>query len=120
MMKKLKSDNPHIVVKESNKNENNLPGYPIYPEDEDIFNMYLEDKDIDTTNILMDNESGEILEIGERTFQALNEEFPGADLDIPGADLDDAMEYIGSEDEENNYYSLGGDNHEDLEENQGE
>jgi hypothetical protein len=30
------------------------------------------------------------------------------------------MEQIGSEDEENNYYSIGGDNHEDLEENKGE
>jgi len=40
----------------------------------------------------------------------------GEDLDIPGADLDDADEVIGEEDEENNYYSLGGDNHEDLEE----
>ena len=41
----------------------------------------------------------------------------GDDLDIPGAELDDAEEAIGEEDEENNYYSLGGDNHEDLEEN---
>jgi hypothetical protein len=40
----------------------------------------------------------------------------GADLDVPGAMLDDSMEDIGSEDEENNYYSLGGDNHEGLEE----
>lgn len=38
------------------------------------------------------------------------------DLDIPGAELDDESELIGSEDEENNYYSLGGDNHENLEE----
>ena len=38
------------------------------------------------------------------------------DLDIPGAELDDENEIIGEEDEENNYYSLGGDNHEDLEE----
>ena len=38
------------------------------------------------------------------------------DLDIPGAELDDDLEIIGSEDEENNYYSLGGDNHNDLEE----
>ena len=36
-------------------------------------------------------------------------------LDIPGAELDDENERIGEEDEENNYYSLGGDNHEDLE-----
>jgi hypothetical protein len=37
-------------------------------------------------------------------------------LDIPGTELDDADEIIGEEDEENNYYSLGGDNHEALEE----
>ena len=41
----------------------------------------------------------------------------GEDLDIPGAELDDADEEIGKEDEENNYYSLGGDDHDDLEEN---
>lgn len=33
------------------------------------------------------------------------------DLDVPGASLDDADEKIGEEDEENNEYSLGGDNH---------
>ena len=44
----------------------------------------------------------------------------GEDLDIPGAELDDNQEEIGSEDEENNYYSLGGDNHEDLSENKGD
>ena len=49
---------------------------------------------------------------------ALNpdEEESNIDLDIPGAELDDKDEAIGEEDEENNYYSLGGDNHEDLEE----
>jgi hypothetical protein len=40
------------------------------------------------------------------------------DLDVPGADLDDADEKIGEEDEENNYYSLGGDDHNDLEESE--
>lgn len=38
------------------------------------------------------------------------------DLDVPGSELDDDDELIGSEDEENNYYSIGGDNHNDLEE----
>ncbi|HRD57086.1 MAG TPA: hypothetical protein PK504_03510 [Ferruginibacter sp.] len=38
------------------------------------------------------------------------------ELDVPGAELDDANESIGEEDEENNYYSLGGDNHQDLDE----
>lgn len=41
------------------------------------------------------------------------------DLDIPGAEEDDANEKIGEEDEENNYYSLGGDAHDDLEEDKG-
>jgi len=50
----------------------------------------------------------------------LENEFSGDDLDIPGAELDDDMETIGSEDEENNYYSLGDDENEDLDENQGE
>jgi hypothetical protein len=39
-----------------------------------------------------------------------------ADLDVPGSDLDDDNESIGEEDEENNYYSLGGDRHEGQEE----
>ncbi|MEX1240243.1 MAG: hypothetical protein WEB30_11015 [Cyclobacteriaceae bacterium] len=37
----------------------------------------------------------------------------GEDLDIPGSELDDESEAIGSEDEENNSYSIGGDAHED-------
>jgi len=43
----------------------------------------------------------------------------GDDLDVPGSEDDDTNEEIGEEDEENNYYSLGGDAHEDLEEDKG-
>ena len=39
---------------------------------------------------------------------------------MPGSELDDEQEQIGNEDEENNYYSLGGDDHNDLEENLGD
>lgn len=39
------------------------------------------------------------------------------ELDVPGAELDDKEEKVGREDEENNYYSLGGENHHDLDEN---
>ena len=38
----------------------------------------------------------------------------GDDLDIPGAELDDENEKTGNEDEENNYYSLGGDKEENT------
>jgi hypothetical protein len=43
-------------------------------------------------------------------------DFAGNDLDIPGSELDDQSESVGTEDEENNGYSLGGDDHNDLEE----
>lgn len=75
------------------------PGYPIYPPEEDIYSKERKAKNIDPTDIL-----------GEEN-QSLS-----SDLDVPGADLDDKQEAIGAEDEENNYYSLGGDDHNDLEE----
>jgi len=51
-------------------------------------------------------------EIG--TPQNVSEEDLDADLDIPGSELDDDNERIGEEDEENNEYSLGGDNHDNV------
>jgi hypothetical protein len=39
----------------------------------------------------------------------------GADLDVPGSETDDGMEDIGEEDEENNYYSIGSDQADRLE-----
>ena len=43
----------------------------------------------------------------------------GSDLDVPGADEDDQNEDIGEEDEENNPYSLGGDENSVNEERSG-
>ncbi len=57
------------------------------------------------------------LDMGEDEQLLKNRVWPvdmaGRDLDVPGSELDDASEEIGSEDEENNNYSLGGDAHED-------
>jgi hypothetical protein len=53
-------------------------------------------------------------EIG--TPQNVSNEDLNTELDIPGSELDDDNESIGEEDEENNYYSLGGDRHEGQEE----
>lgn len=39
----------------------------------------------------------------------LNNAISGSDLDVPGSEADDEDEAIGEEDEENNAYSLGGD-----------
>ncbi|MEI9918495.1 MAG: hypothetical protein WDO14_06805 [Bacteroidota bacterium] len=45
-------------------------------------------------------------------------DFTGEDLDTPGTELDDDQEEVGSEDEENNNYSVGGDDKENLTEGQ--
>ncbi|MDE3211902.1 MAG: hypothetical protein KGM98_01605 [Bacteroidota bacterium] len=50
---------------------------------------------------------------------SLNEEgfkndLSGDDLDVPGVEQDDANEMLGEEDEENNDYSLGGENHDET------
>lgn len=44
----------------------------------------------------------------------MGQDVSGGDLDTSGVDADDAMEAIGEEDEENNTYSLGGDNNDNI------
>jgi hypothetical protein len=93
---------------------------PEYPVSEDIYNKYREEQDINPEDISKKkapNEEDELETSNEKDF---NDDVSGDDLDIPGAELDDEQEKIGSEDEENNHYSLGGDNHDDLEEDKGE
>lgn len=52
----------------------------------------------------------------EQLKQRVDEvDFEGKDLDIPGRGLDDDQEDRGSEDEENNHYSLGSADNDDLE-----
>jgi hypothetical protein len=87
---------------------------PIYPDNEDIYRKEKKAKDINPD----DNSevSGEIIKDTERNEKGFEDDVSGGDLDIPGAELDDPDEAIGEEDEENNYYSLGGDDHNDLEE----
>lgn len=55
-------------------------------------------------NLSMDMQDDEILK--HRLHPV---DFDGKDLDIPGRAADDDQEDIGSEDEENNHYSLGND-----------
>jgi hypothetical protein len=111
---KLISYHKYSLVKRTDVDEkDNLPGYPSYPESEDIYNKGKEEKNIDPEKVSMDKENEVVGENNEKSF---TEDFSGDDLDVPGSELDDAQEEIGSEDEENNYYSLGGDDHNDLEE----
>lgn len=54
------------------------------------------------------NDLGEDEELRDRVNPV---DMAASDLDVPGSELDDSSEEIGTEDEENNFYSLGGDNH---------
>lgn len=89
--------------KESSPDEKNFP-LPVYPENEDI---YKNEKEVG-----FDEDGAELS--GKKIKGKMAKE--GDDLDVPGSELDDADEAIGEEDEENNYYSVGGDDHQDLEE----
>jgi hypothetical protein len=68
--------------------------------------------DVDDDDLAILNSSD--AEIG-RPQNVSNEDLD-TDLDVPGSELDDENEVVGEEDEENNYYSLGGDRHESQEE----
>ena len=93
---------------------NSFSGYPLYPLSEDIYSNQVEEEDIDLEKIaLKKNSVGQTSKLNEKN---IGENVMGSDLDVPGSELDDAQEKIGSEDEENNDYSIGGDNHNDLEE----
>ncbi len=70
------------------------------------------DADVDEDDLEILNATN--AEIG--TPQNVSNEDLNTDLDVPGSELDDENERIGEEDEENNYYSLGGDRHESQEE----
>lgn len=111
--KKGKGKTPDTPINEVEKTE--FPGYPSYPAVEDIYIQHKEEMDIDPEQPSRMKVPIEIQD--NRKKKNLEDEPYGGDLDIPGAELDDDMEDIGSEDEENNYYSLGGENHHDLEEN---
>jgi hypothetical protein len=68
---------------------------------------YMPTRDEDNLrNAGMDNTDFQGESLNERSF---GDERTGKDLDIPGTEADDVNEEISEEDEENNEYSLGGD-----------
>jgi hypothetical protein len=109
-MKKELNNNPFDVMK-AKEEQDNLLEYPLYPDSEDIYNKFKEEPGLDP-----EDPSRRKTMVGIDDMASDIDKESGSDLDIPGAELDDELEMIGSEDEENNYYSLGGDDHNDLDE----
>jgi hypothetical protein len=138
MKKPLKKEKP-LNKKSSGK----LPPYPVSPASEDIYRKSIEEQEVDPEDITKTkrpNETEQIANVDEDDFGAgtavkkpgkkkrtgkrnekdFEDDVSGGDLDVPGSELDDREEMNGNEDEENNYYSLGGDGHHDLDEDRGE
>jgi hypothetical protein len=97
------------IIKNKESNDLNSDGYPHYPPSEDIYNQDKQETLLNPEDLSKNKTPNEKAGTSnERTFE---EQMTGYDLDVPGSELDNEQENVGSEDEENNYYSLGGDNH---------
>lgn len=97
--------------------KNNLPGYPHYTEAEDIYSTDKEETELDPENVSVKKTPNP--KPDKPNNLSFEDDLTGEDIDVPGSELDDEQENVGSEDEENNYFSIGGDNHNDLDENTG-
>jgi hypothetical protein len=119
MKNKNKSTDPSAQQSDK-KEKNDLPGYPLYPAGEDIYKKSQEEGSINPEDILKTKALNENEHAGKNNEKDFAEDQSGNDLDVPGSELDDEQENSGNEDEENNYYSLGGDGHSDLDEDKGD
>jgi len=91
-------DNNPIKEDQIERNLENLD----YPASDDIYNHESKQENIDLEEISTD----ETIIPKDHEWKQ-NSDKLGNDLDIPGSELDDEQEEIGSEDEENNFYSEG-------------
>lgn len=91
------------------------PDADVTPEDREALSAAYQNRDMEDP----DEEEGQLDEVDEDgdPLNEISDDYghTGADLDVPGSAQDDAMENIGEEDEENNYYSLGADKEDNLE-----
>ena len=78
---------------------------------EDIYNKSKEEENINPEDILKLKEPKESDKAEQANEKDFAEDKSGSDLDAPVVELDDEKEAIGNEDEENNHYRLGRDNH---------
>lgn len=89
--------------------DENQEGYPLYPKNEDIYETFEKESEINPADISNTKTSRSSNALRQQALDKKHN-LSGKDLDVPGSELDDAQEDIGNEDEENNYYSLSEDN----------
>ena len=110
-----KMDKPKLnSMKHKDKKRKVIRG-SVNPASNDAYSKWKYEKEVNPEDITKKKTLNEIPgTMNEKDFAT---DMSGGDLDIPGSELDDEQENVGNEDEENNLYSLGGDNHNDLEDN---
>lgn len=114
---KSKRQSEFIPVEKDEKSSNiSSDGYPFYEPADDLYNKSREAQDVNPEDVSVNKQANETGKPGQANEKNFDEQEDGSDLDVPGAELDDEQEAVGNEDEENNYYSLGGDDHNDLDE----
>lgn len=109
-MKDKNKSNPS----ESRRSENidsNKEGYPRYPKSEDIYEAFEEETEIDPADTSKTKKPGRSNIVRQESLDKKHK-LTGKDLDVPGSSSDIQAD-TGSQDEENKYYSLGGDKHDD-------
>jgi len=115
-MKNKEPDSNRNLQERVNKLSYEPEGYPLYPENEDIYTKFKKEKRIDPENV----SKLKVKEfVGIKNEKDFIDDITWKDLDIPETENLDVADVPDMDDEENNYYSLGGDDHIDLEENQG-
>ena len=116
---KNKDDRKNLFARQTDPEEvNGQEGYPLYPAVDDIYSKYHEEKDLDPDLISRAENSADPEEFIISDDKDFVNDISDSSLGISGVESDDYSEPIGLEDEENNYFSLGGDDHHDLEEEQ--
>ena len=118
MKKKYNKSNSTNPQADGEGKKNNA-GYPLYPTKEDVYSKWKEEKDMNPEELSKTKAPNENGNPGEQNEKNFLEDMSGSDLDVPGSEADDNYKKVGNEDEENNYYSLGGDGHNNLEEDKG-
>jgi hypothetical protein len=116
-----KDNKPNPNASKSGKDDKNkVPDSLLYPPNEDIYRQFHKEMEIDPDDISKKKDPVEINNVRELNEKDFEEDMSGGDLDVPGSEFDDDQENMGGEDEENNHYSIGGDNHSNLDENTGD
>ena len=116
----MKDNNSNSANKRKEIREEKNLNKSVYPSGEDIYVKSIEEKEINPEDVSKKKEANGNYKTGKWNEKDFKDDKSGKDLDVPGSELDDEQENTGNEDEENNYYSLGGDDHNHLDEDRGD